>query len=120
MLPIEFADGDGAELLPWPKVQETPLYFAVSNKGSITFKEEDFISLSGRNGGYKIRTLFLLVACGNNQFGIGSAGCTLQSCSFRGALALGATRCLFLLGTLSGSLRLHRIVKHPEPFISKK
>lgn len=54
-----------------------PLYFAVSSKGSITFKENYFGSLSGKNGECKIMTLFLLIVCENNRFGIWSAGYAL-------------------------------------------
>lgn len=54
-----------------------PLCFAVSSEGSVAFKENYFGSLSGRNCGHKITTLFLLIVCENNHFCIWSTGCAL-------------------------------------------
>lgn len=96
---------------------EVPHYSAVSNGCSIKFSENYFGSLSGWNCVHKITTLLLLIVYENNCVGVWSTGCALCKAVVTRVCSLGSV--LFLLGTPSVSLCLHRIVKQQEPLALK-
>lgn len=96
---------------------EVPHYSAVSNGRSIKFSENYFGSLSGWNCVHKITTLLLLIVYENNCVGVWSTGCALCKAVVTRVCSLGSV--LFLLGTPSVSLCLHRIVKQQEPLALK-